>query len=166
MCDLERDFLLNFGGHKTRRKGSRAKGESPMDSRTSSTTRVLHRYGTTRRTLSKFFLHHCIGLKSSPLSLPILAQQHKSIEASASKLPANEAAKKQFARTLPQLCDYSLTEKIRRVHSPQRGEKRAAQTSTLPPTQRHIIFLAHDVTRNFLKKQPDAVCELRVIVYN
>jgi hypothetical protein len=81
-------------------------------------------------------------------------------------MPANEAAKKQFARTLPQLCDYSLTEKIRRVHSPQRGEKRAAQTSTLPPTQRHIIFLAHDVTRNFLNKQPDAVCELRVIVYN
>ena len=29
-----------------------------------------------------------------------------------------------------------------------------------------IMFLAHDVTRNFLKKQPDAVCELRVIVYN
>ena len=33
----------------------------------------------------------------------------------------------QFARTLPPLRDYSLTKKIRRVHSPQHGEKRATQ---------------------------------------
>src|SRR5438132_7635698 len=79
------DFLFNFGGHKARRKGSRAKGESPMDSRTSSTTRILHRYGTARRTLFRFFLHHCIGLKPSPLSVPILAQPHESIEASVSR---------------------------------------------------------------------------------
>src|SRR5438552_19121359 len=92
MRDLQLDFLFNFGGHKARRKGRRAKGESPMDSRTSSTTRILHRYGTTRRTLSRFVLHHCIGLKASPLSLPILAQPHKSIEASASKF----ASKRQW----------------------------------------------------------------------
>src|SRR5437762_8473159 len=92
MGDLQLDFLFNLSGHTARRKGSRAKGESPMDSRTSSTTRILHRYGNARRTLSRFFLHHCIGLKSSPLSLPILAQPHKSIEASASKF----ASKRQW----------------------------------------------------------------------
>src|SRR5437016_13190040 len=90
MRDFQLDFLFNFGGHKARRKGSRAKGESPMDSRTSSTTRILHRYGTTRRTLSRFFLHHCIGLKSSPLSVPILAQPHESIEASASRIASKQ----------------------------------------------------------------------------
>src|SRR5439155_20237098 len=66
-----------------RRKGSRAKGESPMDSPPSSTTRILHRYGTARRTLFKFFRHHWTGLKSSALSVPILAQPHDRIEASA-----------------------------------------------------------------------------------
>src|SRR6266513_839487 len=66
------DFLFNFGGHKARLKGSRAKGESPMDSRTSSTTEILHRYGTREERFSRFFLHHCIGLKSSPLSLPMI----------------------------------------------------------------------------------------------
>ena len=40
----------------------------------------------------------------------------------ASKLPAQEPANPQFARTLMQLCDYSLTEKFRCVHFPQRGE--------------------------------------------
>src|SRR5437660_6098611 len=90
MRDFQLDFLFNFGGHKARRKGSRAKGESPMDSRTSSTTRILHRYGTTRRTLSRFFLHHCIGLKSSPLSLPIywLNRINRSKQVPAN-LPAN-----------------------------------------------------------------------------
>src|SRR6266480_1430327 len=90
--DLKLDLFLNLSGHKPRRKGSRAKGESPMDSRTSSTTRILHRYRTARTMLSRFFLHHCIGLKSSPLSLPILAHPHKSIEASASKF----ASKRQW----------------------------------------------------------------------
>src|SRR6266496_4472413 len=33
----------------------------------------------------QILLHHCIGLKSSPLSVPILAQPHESIEASASR---------------------------------------------------------------------------------
>ncbi len=37
-------------------------------------------------------------------------------------LPADELANPQFAPTLPQLRDYSLTEKIRRVHSLQHGE--------------------------------------------
>src|SRR6266404_8600487 len=92
MRDFQLDFLFNFGGHKARLKGSRAKGESSNDSRTSSTTRIPHRYRTARRTLSRFFLHHCIGLKSSSLSLPILAQPHKSIEASASKF----ASKRQW----------------------------------------------------------------------
>jgi len=32
---------------------------------------------------------------------------------------------KQFVRTLPLLHDDSVTEKIRRVHSPERGENRA-----------------------------------------
>jgi len=56
-----------------------------MNSRTSSTTRILHRHGTARRTLSRFLLHHCIGRKSSPRSVPLLAQPHKSLEASASR---------------------------------------------------------------------------------
>ena len=45
-------------------------------------------------------------------------------------LPANSPAKPQFARPLPRLSDYSLTEKIRRVHSPERGEKRSTQKPT------------------------------------
>jgi len=52
-------------------------------------------------------------------------------------LPADRLARAQFAPTLPQLRDYSLTEKIRRVHSPQHGEERAAQIQTLP---RNAIF--------------------------
>jgi hypothetical protein len=63
-----------------------------MDSRTSSTTRILHRHGTARRTLFRFFLHHCTGLKSSPLSVFIVAQPHVSIEASASRF----ASKRQW----------------------------------------------------------------------
>ncbi len=48
-------------------------------------------------------------------------------------LPAERQANAQFARTLLQLRDYSLTENIRRVHSPQHGEKRATEISTLSP---------------------------------
>src|SRR5438874_11579126 len=103
------DFLFNFGGHKARLKGSRAKGESPMDSRTSSTTEILHRYGTREERFS-FFLHHCIGLKSSPLSVPILVlnrmNRWKQVPAD---LPAKSPANAQLAPTLPPLCDYSLT---------------------------------------------------------
>src|SRR5437763_11108098 len=42
-------------------------------------------------------------------------------------LPADRLADAQFAPTLSQLRHYSLTEKIRRVHSPQHGAKRATQ---------------------------------------
>src|SRR5437868_11502918 len=62
MRDLELNFLFNFDGHKG--KGSRANGKSPMNSRTSSTTKILPRYGTARRTLYRFFPHHGIGFKS------------------------------------------------------------------------------------------------------
>src|SRR5438477_4351341 len=68
MRDLELNFLFNFDGHKG--KGSRANGKSPMNSRTSSTTKILPRYGTARRTLFRFFPHHCIELKLWPLSVP------------------------------------------------------------------------------------------------
>jgi len=83
-----------------------------MDSRTSSTTEILHRYGTREERFS-FFLHHCIGLKSSPLSVPILVlnrmNRWKQVPAD---LPAKPPANAQLAPTLPPLCDYSLTEKI------------------------------------------------------
>jgi hypothetical protein len=48
-------------------------------------------------------------------------------------LPAERPANAQFAPTLQQLRQYSLTEKIRRVHSPQHGEKRATEISTVSP---------------------------------
>jgi hypothetical protein len=87
MRDFQLDFVFTFGGHKARRKGSRAKGESPLGSRTSSTTRILHHYGTARKRFLdfRFFLHHYIGFKSSPLSVHILTQPHELIEASASR---------------------------------------------------------------------------------
>ncbi len=47
-------------------------------------------------------------------------------------LPAEHVANAQFASTPPQLRHYSLTEKIRRVHSLQHGEKRATQIQTVP----------------------------------
>jgi hypothetical protein len=53
-------------------------------------------------------------------------------------LPASRIANAQFAPTLSQLRNYSLTEKIRPVHSPQHGEKRATQISTVP--RRNSIF--------------------------
>jgi hypothetical protein len=42
-------------------------------------------------------------------------------------LPADQRANEQFAPTLPPLRDYSLTEKIWRVESPERGENRATE---------------------------------------
>ena len=48
-------------------------------------------------------------------------------------LPADQWANTQFAPTLTLLSDYSLTKKIRRVHSLQHGEKRAAEISTVSP---------------------------------
>jgi hypothetical protein len=48
-------------------------------------------------------------------------------------MPADQLANAQFARTLLQLRYYSLTEKIRRVHSLQDGEKRANQIQTVSP---------------------------------
>jgi hypothetical protein len=55
-------------------------------------------------------------------------------------LPADQPANQQFAPTLPQLRQYSLTENNRRVHSPQHGEKRATQISTLSPAQRRFLL--------------------------
>ena len=40
-------------------------------------------------------------------------------------MPAERRANEQFARTLPLFHDYSVTEKIWRVNSPERGENRA-----------------------------------------
>ena len=48
-------------------------------------------------------------------------------------LPAERPANEQFAPTLPALRHNSLTEKIRRVHSLKRGEKRAIQIPNVPP---------------------------------
>jgi len=55
-------------------------------------------------------------------------------------MPAERQADQQFARTLLQLRYYSLTEKIRRVHSPQHGEKRATQIQTVSPAQRRFLL--------------------------
>jgi hypothetical protein len=48
-------------------------------------------------------------------------------------LPAERTANAQFAPTLPQLRHYPLTEKIRRVHSPQHEEKRATEIPIVLP---------------------------------
>ena len=53
-------------------------------------------------------------------------------------LPAERIAGAQFAPTLPQLRQYSLTEKIRRAHSPQHGEKRATQIPNVSPAHSTI----------------------------
>src|SRR5437870_6882782 len=93
MRDFQLDFLFNFGGHKARRKGSRAKGESPTDSRTSSTTRILHRYGTARRTLFRFFLHHCIGLNRRRCPFPYWLNRMNRWKQVPADLPANSSEK-------------------------------------------------------------------------
>ena len=41
------------------------------------------------------------------------------------EMPPDRVTMKQFVRTLPLLHDDSVTEKIWRVHSPERGENRA-----------------------------------------
>src|SRR5205807_4863937 len=86
--NLQLDFLFNFGGHKARRKGSRAKGESRMDSLSSRTTRIPHRYATTeedrfsdsffnivsglnrRRCLSPYWRNRMNRSKQVPADLP------------------------------------------------------------------------------------------------
>src|SRR5438552_12671808 len=55
-------------------------------------------------------------------------------------VPADRQENEQFARTPLQLRHYSLTEKIRRVHSPQHGEKRATQIQTVSPAQRRFLL--------------------------
>jgi len=51
-------------------------------------------------------------------------------------LPADRRANAQFARTLAQLRHYSLTEKLRRVHSSKHGEKRVTQIQIVSVAER------------------------------
>jgi hypothetical protein len=84
-------------------------------------------------------------LPLEPLYKPLRCSSFSSWKAPVSRempaeLPAERGRRKQFVRILPRLPDYSLTAKIRCVHSPQRGEQRATEISDVSPAQRSVLL--------------------------
>ncbi len=66
-------------------------------------------------------------------------------------LPAERPTNAQFAPTPLQLRQYSLTEKIRRVHSLQHGEKRATQIPTVSPGQRRFLLAGQRLAKTSIR---------------
>src|SRR5947199_2667650 len=83
MRDLELNFLFNLGGHMDSHGIARRKDTLTYTADGREQTRPWrNRYRPREEPLFGFFAHNCIRLKPSPLSVPILAQPHISIEAS------------------------------------------------------------------------------------